>query len=165
MKFHDVKGRGEALFSLILVLFSAAAFWLSYGISGFGGLTTAGVFPMLASAAMLVSASVVLSEALRRGSPDGAKENATTERGAGKIFSRDLLIVVAMVSTYVAVMPYLGFVVSSALFLFAAFFYLWRKGVVASLAITALSITVIYVVFRLGFQVVLPGGTWLRSIF
>lgn len=165
MKFHDIKGLGEALFSLVLILFSASAFWLSYGISGFGGLTTAGVFPMLASAAMLVSASIVLSAALRRRSPDGVKENTTTERGAGKVFSRDLVIVVVMVSSYVAVIPYLGFVASSALFLFAVISYLWRKGVVASLTISALSITLIYVVFRLGFQVVLPSGTWLRGVF
>lgn len=171
MKFHQSKGPGEAVFSLVLVLFSAAAFWQSYGISGFGGLTSAGVFPMLASAAMLISASVVLSRAVRSRPSKGDMAPAENPGDApgdvrpGKVFTRDLVIVAALVAGYVAAMPYIGFVPASALFLFAAFSYLWRKGWLVSLAVTVFSVTVIYVVFRLGFQVVLPGGTWLRGVF
>lgn len=164
MMLHKTKGSGEALFSLILVLFSAAAFWQSYGISGFGGLTTAGMFPMLASATMLAAASFVLSGAVRSLSESDTDDRPVTAH-ACPVFSRELLIIVAMVAAYVAAMPYIGFVLSSALFLFAAFSYLWRKGLFLSLLITGVSIAVIYVVFRLGFQVVLPSGTWLRGVF
>ena len=91
MMLHKTKGSGEALFSLILVLFSAAAFWQSYGISGFGGLTTAGMFPMLASATMLAAASFVLSGAVRSLSESDTDDRPVTAH-TGPVFSRELLL-------------------------------------------------------------------------
>ena len=59
MPSPPTKRPGEVPFGLVLVVFSATALWQAHAISGFAGLTTAGVFPMLASGTMLVSAVVI----------------------------------------------------------------------------------------------------------
>lgn len=66
---------------------------------------------------------------------------------------------------YVVAMPLLGFVISSGLFLFATFAYLWRKNLLISLILTAGSLAAIHVIFRIVFQVVLPGGSLVRGLF
>jgi hypothetical protein len=54
---------------------------------------------------------------------------------------------------------------SSAAFLFASFWYLWRRGWLVSMALTLVALAAIYAVFRLVFQVVLPTGSLIRGIF
>ncbi len=56
--------QGEVMFSLLLAVFSVTAFWQAFAISGFRGLSEPGVFPMLASATMLVSSLLILKEVL-----------------------------------------------------------------------------------------------------
>ena len=51
--------RGERVFVAVLTLVSAAALWESYGIAGFSKWSSPGVFPMLASMTMLISALVI----------------------------------------------------------------------------------------------------------
>lgn len=155
---------GELAFALALLAFSLAAFWQAYDISGFSALTSAGVFPMLASGAMVLAALFNLAGCLYKPRADG---------GAGADISgflREILplrhvALLGLIMLYLMAMPWLGFIVSSGLFLFAAFFLLWRKGLVPTLLLTAISLAAIYVVFRLVFQVVLPQGTLLRGLF
>lgn len=151
---------GELLFSVILVVFSVAAFWQAYSISGFTGKTTPGVFPMLASGVMTVSGLLILISTART-PPD-------TSDAAGfftKVLSRNHIVLIGLVLGYVVLMPLLGFIVSSALFLFCAFQFLWRKSPLVTLALTALTLAVIYIIFREVFQVVLPQGSLLRGLF
>ena len=142
---------GELAFALLLAGFSALALWQAYRISGFTGLSTPGIFPMLASATMLIASAFILADALsRRRIETGATTPVLTLR---------LVIFVAMVAAYVFAMPWAGFMLSSAVFLFAGFTYLWRKSLPISLLLTAGTLAAIYVIFRLVFQVVLPRGT------
>ena len=66
---------------------------------------------------------------------------------------------------YVVAMPRLGFVISSAVFLFAAFWFLWRRGPLISLLLAASSLGGVYLVFRKVFQVVLPQGSLTVGMF
>jgi hypothetical protein len=64
-----------------------------------------------------------------------------------------------LVALYVAVIPGIGFLSASGGLLFVSIWTLWRKGPLWALAISLLSIGVIYLLFRIVFGVVLPGGS------
>ncbi|MFK7890541.1 MAG: tripartite tricarboxylate transporter TctB family protein [Granulosicoccus sp.] len=151
---------GELLFSVILLVFSVTAFVQSYAISGFAGKTTPGVFPMLASGCMILAALCLLIDVYRKssaGSPPAAGFIAT-------IVPVRHWVLIAMVVFYLVAMPYLGFFLSSGLFLLCAFQYLWKRPVVITLVLTIVSLLAIYLVFREVFQIVLPQGSWLKSL-
>ena len=153
---------GEKAFAVAITLFSALAFWQAYRISGLSGLTTAGTFPMLASAAMVLSSVFILQRTF-------GSEQAGTQDGdpipAMPVLPLRLLISGALVGLYVAVMPWLGFLLASWAFMSICLIYLWRRGIVISLGLSTLSLAAIYLIFRIGFQVVLPQGTLVRTLF
>jgi len=158
------KRQGELGFSLLLVVFSVSAFWQSYAISGFTGLSTAGVFPMLASATMVVAAVCILLQSLSQ-SPVANPESANNQGFFQTILPLRLVIVVVLIAAYVIAMPLLGFLLASAVFLFLSFSYLWRQSLVSSVLITLVSVASVYLIFRKLFQVVLPEGTLLQGFF
>lgn len=155
MKTPETLRPGERIFALLLVVFAGYAFWESYGISGFSGLTTGGVMPMLASGVMVVTSLVVLSDTLRRPSrTDGGIANLIAY-----LFPLRVVLFTLLVILYVAVIPSVGFLAASGGLLFVSVWALWRRGPFWSLAIAVLSVGVIYLLFRVVFSVVLPTGT------
>lgn len=152
---------GELVFVAILLIFSILALVQACGISGFSEISGAGVFPMLASAMMILSGLIILRTTLRKTSPEAAGSTAASHFFE-KVAPIRFVVVVAMIIAYVAAMPGAGFVVSSLGFLFAMFAYLWRRSWLISAVLALASLGLIYVIFRLGFQVVLPLGTWWR---
>jgi len=150
---------GELVFALLLVVFSATAFWKAYGISGFSGKTEPGVFPMIAAGVMTVSSAVILMSAARQTGP-----NESTPGFFSEVLTPRHVVLIGLILGYVLLIPLLGFVVSSALFLFCAFQFLWRKNPFLILALTACTLAIIYVVFRELFQVVLPQGSLLQGM-
>jgi len=169
MSNPSLEQRGELGFSLLLVVFSATAFWQSYAISGFSGLATAGVFPMLASATMLLAAVCILikkSKQLKINSADEMAYDAHSKQGFFRsILPLQLVVVVALITGYVIAMPLFGFLLSSAAFLFLSFGYLWRKSIVVTVLITLASVVSVYLIFRKLFVVVLPKGTLIQGWF
>ena len=151
---------GELVFALLIVVFSVAAFWQSYGISGFSGKTTPGVFPMIASGVMMISSVVILISATRLSAPPEGSPGFLAE-----VLTLRHVVMIGLVLAYVMLMPLIGFVASSAVFLFCAFQFLWRKNPVLMLALTAATLAIIYLIFREVFQVVLPQGTLLPGLF
>lgn len=154
---------GELVFALVILVFSVAAFWQAYEISGFTGKTTPGVFPMLASGTLVVSGLLILLSALKTRAPD-TSNGSVTKRFFTEVFSLHHIVLIALVLGYLFVMPWLGFLLSSGIFLMAAFQYLWRKNVLVTLLLTVVALATIYVIFREVFQVVLPQGTLLRGL-
>lgn len=153
---------GEIVFALATVVFSVAAFRQSFAISGLEGPSEPGVFPMLASATMLVASLAILrSAAFSRAAP----EERSVAAWLSAIMPLRLVFLVALVAGYVVMMPVLGFVAGSALFLFMSLWLLWRRGPLRAAAVAALSLGVIWVVFRAVFQVLLPSGTLLSGLF
>ncbi len=158
---HDKPRRpGELVFVVLLLLASLWLFWQSVLISGFSGLSTPGVFPMLASGVMVASALWILRDTARR-APDGG--------GIGRFLEQVTplrqVVMLGLVALYVAVMPLLGFVLASGLFLFVTISFLWRRNFFLTVGISALALGVIYLIFRVAFQVVLPRGTLLQGLF
>jgi putative tricarboxylic transport membrane protein len=148
---------GELVFALFCCVFGVVAFQQAYGISGFGGLTTPGVFPMLATGTMVVAGLFIVAGAARRGRERSGE--STPIRFMREVLPLRHCIMIALMLAYLVLLPQLGFVVSSALFLFATFQYLWRRNPLLTLLLAGLSLGAIYVVFRIVFQVVLPQGT------
>lgn len=153
-KNKDSLKPGESLFAVLIAGFSVVALWQAYQISGFSGLSTPGIFPMLAAGTMLVSSLFILSDALSRQSVESKPDALKT-----KVLTWRLSLMVALIALYIFAMPYIGFMASSAVFLWIAFIYLWRKNIGVSLLLTAATLTAIYLIFRILFQVVLPTGT------
>ncbi len=147
---------GELVFTALLAVFSLLAAWQAWLIAGFSSPSSPGVFPMLATAAMVVSGVAILA--------DTARKRPAAERGVLRAFLAEvtparLAIFAAMIIAYMFALEPVGFVVSSFVFLFAAIAYLYRGSIVLSLAISALSLAAIYFVFRYVFSVVLPTGS------
>lgn len=143
---------GELLFALVLLGFSAFAFREAYGISGFSGLTTGGVLPMLAAGAMVVSAGAITLRAARE------RHGLNPAAVIRYLLPFRLVWFAALVTAYAAAIPWAGFLPSSAVFLFASIALLWRRGVLPALAVSGVSVVLIYLVFRQVFQVVMPTG-------
>ena len=146
---------GELAFAALLVIFSLLAAWQAWRISGFSSPSSPGMFPMFAAAARVVSGIVILADAARR-----RPEN---ERGVAAAFIAEvtpvkLMVFTAMIVAYMLALQPVGFVVSSFVFLFAAMAWLYRGHVLTSLAVSAASLALIYVIFRQVFSVVLPAG-------
>lgn len=150
---------GEVVFAILLAGFSALALWQSYEISGFKGFSEPGVFPMLAAATMLVSGVFIVRDALT-----SASSGPQSKGFFADVVPPRLIIIIALVALYIALMPWLGFMAASAGFLFAAFVYLWRKGWIFSAVLTAATLSCIYFIFRIVFQVVLPKGTLFQGL-
>jgi len=151
---------GELFFVTLITGFSVVALWQAYEISHFTGLSTPGIFPMLAAGTMLVSALFILNDSLSRrnirSNPDHVKVHVLTWR---------FVVVIALVAAYVLAMPYIGFMLGSAAFLFASFLYLWRKSVGISTLLTTGTLLAIYLIFRILFKVVLPRGSLVQGWF
>lgn len=143
---------------MLLLGFAIAAFYQAYLISGFSEIAGPGVFPMLAAATMILSGVAILRATLAKASAGGAQVSVAARFGR-EITPLKLAVVLALIAAYAAAMPGLGFVVSSGGFLFAMIAYLWRRGMVVSLALSAGCLALIYIIFRVLFQVVLPQGT------
>ncbi|MFK8080929.1 MAG: tripartite tricarboxylate transporter TctB family protein [Granulosicoccus sp.] len=166
-----MKRGGEALFVAVLIIFSAAALWQSYGIAGFSKWSSPGVFPMLASATMLICAIFILrnhyqqnDHSIATDESSDASVSADTEAekpslDSASVLPRRVVIITLLLVFYVVAMPTLGFLLCSGLFLLASITYLWNKPLWQALLVSAVALVVIHVVFRQVFQVILPRGT------
>ncbi|WP_425040548.1 tripartite tricarboxylate transporter TctB family protein [Primorskyibacter sp. S187A] len=144
---------GERVFALLLVLVSGFVFSEAFAISGFRGLTTGGVMPMVASSVMMVSATLILAQTFGKpAAPYGLSGLATF------LFPLRVLPFAGLVALYAFAIGPVGFLPASAGFLFVAIWMLWRRGPLWSALISLGSIILIYALFRVVFQVVLPAG-------
>ncbi len=112
---------------------------------------------MLAAGTMILSALAILRDTLANSVMN--EPGSIARRFVEEVTPLRLVVVIVLIFAYVAAMPLVGFIYSSAGFLFLMLAYLWRKGILVSLALSGFSLALIYVVFRLLFQVVLPQGT------
>ena len=147
---------GEKVFSVILIIFSAILFFESYKISGFSGLTTSGAMPMFASTLMFIASIFIFLETLKK----DPKNKFNLLKVTQYLLPKQLIFFVSLVLIYVLAIPYFGFTLSSGTFLIISILNLWNKGIVWSLGVSVFSIAVIYFLFRIVFQVILPLGSY-----
>lgn len=150
MDFHEThrKRRGEDLFGLLVLVASMLLFWQSYQIAGFSALSSPGAFPLAASGVMVIAAVIVVVGNLRR---RGRRSDET-------IMPATIALFVGLVVAYAVALVPLGFILASFGFLTLATKLLYRAGWGRCILLALASLVVIYVVFRLVFQVVLPEG-------
>jgi putative tricarboxylic transport membrane protein len=154
---------GELGFILLLIAFSAFLLWQAWRISGFESITSAGVFPMAAALVMLLSLAVVFVRSMRvpreAQAPDESRLGHFVRRlSPGVVVSFSVAIVV-----YMLVMEWLGFLLSSFLFLVVSMRLLGSARWILNLLLSAVMLAAIYVVFHTAFSVVLPEGTLLKK--
>lgn len=148
---------GELVFGLALLVFSLFACWQAWRISGFSSLSSAGVFPMVATFTMVVSGLFIVGETARARPEVG---RGSLQRFAAEITPWRLVVFTLLIIGYMLALEPVGFLLSSFGFLFLGMSFLYRKGVLVNLAVSAGSLALIYFIFRHVFSVVLPRG-WL----
>lgn len=158
---HDVRPRrqpGETLFGYLLLLLSLFVLGEAWRIAGFSSVSSAGVFPMAAGAAMVASSFAVILQNRRMAPPEIPAGAGRLGEFARRITPRDIVVVAAMILGYMAALEPFGFLPASFAFLFLSILYLHRGGLVFTLLVSAGALAAVYVVFRMVFTVVLPGG-------
>lgn len=142
---------GEALFAAAFLALSLVLLWQAYGISGFTALSGPGAVPMATAAVMALTAALVLARTLRLPRAPGQRVRRDVLPGA-------VLLIVAMLGLYAALLVPFGFLPTSALFLVAAVKLLGRRGWGHALIVSLGSLALIYLVFRIVFTVLMPAG-------
>lgn len=160
---HSVK-LSEIPLGIVLVLFSLTALYQAYGISGFRSISSPGAMPMFAAAIMLCASLTILIKSFIHEGFSQTKPTDHTSFFKSALPVR-LILLIGLIALYLFFLPRLGFMVSSAIFLWVSFAYLWRCGLIRATLVTGLSLIIIYLVFRTLFKVVLPQGSWLVGWF
>ena len=151
MTEHSTRRPGEALFALFIAGLSLFLLWSAYGISGFEALSGPGAVPMAAAATMLITAGIVLVQTLR--ATPAAGESIRSE-----ILPGPVVVTILMVALYAALLQPLGFLPTSLLFLLVLIRILSGRSVIFCAGVSALSVLLIYLVFRIVFGVLMPEG-------
>ncbi len=164
---HDPGRRlpGEGLFSALLAVASLYLFYVATQISGFSGLSEPGSFPIFVTSVMVLTSVAITFRTLRL--PAGA------DHGWRAIVPGFVVFTVLMMVFYAFALKPLGFLPTSFLFLTVSTRVMLRSGLLRAAAVSALSLVIVYVVFRLIFTVLMPEGVvpereilaYLRDIF
>ncbi|WP_417528573.1 tripartite tricarboxylate transporter TctB family protein [Marinomonas shanghaiensis] len=149
--FVKTRKPGERIFCFLMIVGSVYLFWQAYAIAGFSSFSSPGAFPLAASATMVLASCITFLNTLKL----PAAENV---RFVYHCFPPIVAIVMALILIYSVVLESLGFVLSSFAFLFVSIQFLYRRNVLTTLAISLLAMVIVYIIFRLIFQVVLPEG-------
>ncbi|MGB0733212.1 MAG: tripartite tricarboxylate transporter TctB family protein [Pontibacterium sp.] len=168
MSESTAKKPGESLFGLLMLAFSIALFWQAYEISGFTSISSPGAFPLAVAAIMIIASCNNILKDLKR--PSG---NTGAEPFFTQILPPIVAIMIAVIFIFGILLETLGFVISAFAFLVVSIQFLHQRGIVRTILLSLLALTVIYVIFRLIFSVILPEGivpereimAWLSSLF
>jgi putative tricarboxylic transport membrane protein len=151
---------GELSFMALIVAFSTFMLWASYNISKFESISSAGAFPMVCAAAMLITGLMSLAKTARA---KLALEGGETllQQFSRRLAPPQLVLFAVLITIYMLLLERLGFLVSSYLFLATSMQLLGSRRTLLNLLVSAVTLAAIYVVFQTAFSVVLPSGTWL----
>ncbi|ENO97458.1 hypothetical protein C667_08780 [Thauera phenylacetica B4P] len=155
---------GELAFTVLLLALSLFMVWQAYEISGFSSITSAGVFPLAATATMVVAMLRILVPALRAPAEPAAAGESRTEHFVRRLVPGALVLFTLATAAYMFALERIGFVASSYAFLVVSMFLLGSRRLGLNLVVSAVALAVIYVVFRTVFEVVLPTGSLLQGV-
>ena len=167
MSTPTTRRSGELIFNLVLLGGGLFLLWQAYGISGWSSITSAGAFPMAASALMVVTALKVLRDCLRlpREVPaDGSAGDSLWRQFVRQVTPAVVVRFGLAITGYTLLLPELGFVVASYLFLVVSMGLLGSRRWGLNLLVSALSLAAIYLIFQTVFSVVLPSGRLLQGL-
>lgn len=142
---------GEMGFALFLTAASLYLLYSAYGISGFQALSGPGSVPMATTLVMVLTAGIVALRTARQ-------PRVTTETLARDILPVLVILFIALLIAFGLLLKPLGFVPTAALFLIVSIKVLARRGWGYTLAVALGALTLIWIVFRVVFSVLLPSG-------
>jgi putative tricarboxylic transport membrane protein len=155
---------GELVFMLLLIVFSLFMLWQAYSISKLESITSAGAFPMFATAVMVVTGLVIAGQTARA-KPLPLVDGETPFQQFVRLITPGVVVSFTLaIAVYMALLDVLGFVVSSYLFLVVSMWLLGSRRMVLNLVVSALSLAAIYVIFQTVFSVVLPKSSLLKGL-
>lgn len=165
---HDPSRRlpGERAFALLLVALSLFLFITATRIDGaFDALSSPGAFPIFATGTMLVTAVIVAWRSFALPASD--------EHGWRAVFPGFVIFMAVMMLFYALALRPVGFLPTSFVFLAISTRVMMRCSWGKALGLSALSLILVYVVFRLVFTVLMPEGivpertilAWLSGLF
>lgn len=160
MSSPDERKPGEVTFTVLMLAGSAFLLWQAFGISGFQSWSSAGMFPMLAAATMLVTSVLAARHLLRR----PVARDSGLPAFVAQIAPLQLLGGVGAVAVYMLMLQPLGFLLSSLLFLVLSMRLFGSERWGLNLGVSVASLLAIHLVFSTVFSVVLPKGSWLVAI-
>ena len=155
---------GELVFTLLLTVFSLFMLWQAYSISKFESLTSAGAFPMFASAVMVVTGLLIAGQTARAKAVPGLPGEPLLSQFVRQVTPGVVVSFMLATAVYMVLIDRLGFLLASYLFLAVSMWLLGSRRIVLNLLVSALSLAAIHVIFQTVFSVVLPTGTWLKGL-
>lgn len=156
MKERRTLHLGETAFTWLMLAFSLFVLVQAYRISGFSSVSSPGMFPMLAAAAMVISLVLLLLDNRQAKKPDAHDLKDELWRAAQNIFLPEILIYSGIIVLYMILIEPLHFLPSSFLFLAGSMMYLKGSTPVKALFISVGTLGGIYLIFRTLFRVILP---------
>lgn len=141
----------ELVFSFFMFGASLFLFYTAYGISGFEALSAPGGVPMMTTGLMTVTSGMVLIQTLRK--PAEGNQWALRE-----ILPLPVVLMTVLITAYAFMLKPLGFIPTSFLFLVIGIRILTRRNWGWTVMVSAFSILLIWVIFRLIFSVLMPAG-------
>lgn len=162
---HTPRARlaGELVFTLLLVGFSLFMLWQAYRISQFESLTSAGAFPMFATAVMLIAGLVIAGQTARARPVPAQPGESLARQFVRQITPFVVVSFTLAIVVYMLLLDVLGFLPASYLFLVVSMWLLGGRRIVLNLVVSALSLAAIYLVFQTVFSVVLPKGSLIQG--
>lgn len=149
---------GELTFALLMLLLGLTVMWLSYGISGFSGWSTAGSVPLGTSLALCGSALTIIFSTLKKPKLPAAPGEPLWHQFYQKIFPARHLVFTGVIILYMVTLERLGFLLSSFVYMCLSSIVLGDRRFVRMVIVNALILAAVYLVFQTAFSVVLPAG-------
>ena len=147
---------GENLFAWLMMALSLFVLIQAYLISGFSSISSAGTFPMVAAAIMVVAMALILLNNRKLVKPDADGLKDELRQAAKQVLPKVFLVYTGIIIGYMILIQPLHFLPSSFAFLLVSMIYLKGSTVIKSLIISILTLACIYIVFQYFFRVVLP---------
>ncbi len=148
------KKPGETVFSFLMLVFSLFLLWQAYLISGFTALSSPGAFPLAASAIMVIGSCIAFVKSARQPSTTQFTFADFTQQ----ILPVTVAVMIGIILIFAVVLQKLGFILTAFGFLFLTIKLLHKSNAIKTVMLSAFSLVLIYIVFRLVFKVVLPEG-------
>ncbi len=147
---------GENVFGWLMMALSLFVLVQAFLISGFSSISSAGTFPMLASAVMVVAAASMLLHNRKLKKPDTDSFKNELQQAAKQVLPKVFLVYMIIVIGYIILIQPLHFLPGSFVFLLGSMIYLKGSGALKSLIISTITLSCIYILFQYFFRVVLP---------
>lgn len=149
---------GELVFGYVLLALSLFLFRYAFAIEGFASPSSAGTFPLAATALMAATALVAIvrgHRAVRAQAPEGSARAFLAE-----VTPLGVIAFAAMVVAYALALEMAGFIAATFVFLTVAIVVFHKRNLLLAAGVSLATLGAVYVVFRVIFVVVLPTG-WL----